>query len=375
MLKVGLLKEIRNFDSRVGLSPQGVRQLAEAGLEVFVEAGAGEGCSFGDELYREAGATVVPSGEKLIRNAELLVKILPLSPVESELINDSHIVFSLLRLNPKGERLKSLLNSKTVYFAADFIEDQNGKHPVLAAISEVAGRMAVHVAANLLMVVAGGKGILLSGADVISPANVTIVGAGLIGRVAAVQAWKNGANVNLLSLKPENVGDYDIVRDGLEIAKFSYDNLKKLLPSTDVLIVSVYTLKNPTVDINISKDMIALMQPGSVLIDLSVEQTPVVETSHVTNIDQPTYIMNDVLHYCVPNISAGAPVTASKVYNFKILPFVELLAKNGIKDSLNRSPELLSSLVMYKGKVTNRFVADRYSFSFHNIFDLLDLNI
>ncbi|MCB0282404.1 MAG: hypothetical protein H6627_02335 [Calditrichae bacterium] len=375
MLKVGILKEIKNFESRVGICPEGVRLLVDSGVEVFVESGAGEGSRFPDDLYSQAGATVVPSAEKLMRNAELLVKVLPLTPVEAELLSDSHLVFSLLKLNPSGDRLKSLMEMQTVYFAADFLEDEQGRHPVLEAISEVSGRMAVHIAANLLSVSHQGKGILLSGAELIAPANVTIVGAGMIGRVAAIQAWTNGANVNVLSLKPENMTQYNIVRDGLSLKEYSDKNLSDLLPSTDILIVSVYFLKASDINVKITKEMISMLKPGSVVIDLSIEQNPVIETSHVTNIAQPTFIAEDIIHYCVPNITATVPVTTSKIYSKKIIPFIEILAKNGLKNALNLSPELLSAMAVYKGKITNRHLADRFNHTFYNIFDLLELNI
>jgi len=375
MLKVGVLKEIKNFESRVGLCPTGVKALVDSGVEVFVEGGAGEGAGFDDQMYVQSGATILASAEKLIKAAQLIVKVLPISPVEAELINDSHIVFSFIKLDPGGKRLKHLLESNTVYLAADLIEDDKGAHPVLEAMSEVSGRMAVHVAANLLSVSNGGKGILLSGADTVEPATVTIVGSGLIGRVAAVQAWTNGANVNLLSFKRENIENYNIIRDGLQIKEYSEERLRKLLPETDVLIVSVYSLKHPDAGLKINKDMIGLLKPGSVVIDLSVEQSSVVETSHITNINQPTYKIHDIVHYCVPNITASVPLTSSKIYTKKILPYIEILAKNGLKNGLTRSPELLSALAMYKGKITNRILATRFEYSFHNIFDLLELNL
>jgi alanine dehydrogenase len=375
MLRVGVLKEIKKNEGRVALCPEGVLSLTSQGIEVAVESGAGDGCSCPDEMFVEAGATIFPSAEKLLKNAELIVKVLPVSPVEAELITDAHMVFSFLKLNPTGDRLKPLINSNTVYFGADLLEDDQGAHPVLEAISEVDGRMAVHVAANLLSVSQGGKGILLSGADVIAPANVTIIGSGLIGRVSAVQAWTNGANVSMLSLKPENIESYDIIRDGLMIQEFTPEKLKELLPKTDILIVSVYSLRNPVMDFIINKELINLLTPGSVVIDLSVEQNPVIETSHVTDINQPTYIVNNIVHYCVPNISATVPLTSSKIYTKKITPYIELLAKNSLKNALTKSPELLSALAIYKGKITNRILADRFGHTFNNIFDLLELNL
>lgn len=369
MHKIGVLKEIKNYESRVGLSPDGVKSLVNSGLEVFVESGAGVDCNFSDAQYTSAGAAIVPSAEKLVRNADLLVKVLPLSPVEEEMIDDSHIIFSFLKLSPKADRLKSLIESKYIYFASDLLEEQTGNYTVLAAMSEIAGRMAVHVAANLLSVSGGGKGILLS------EANITIIGSGLVGRVAAVQAWTNGANVNILSLKPENINKYNINRDGLQISKFSEEKLQQLLPQTDIVLVAVYSLKNSLANYLIDKETIKLLKQGSIIIDLSVDRNQTVESSHVTNIDQPTFVYDNVVHYCVPNITATVPVTSSKMYTNKILPYVEILAKGGLKVAMDQSPELLSALAMYKGKVTNRIIADRFGFTFHNIFDLLELKL
>jgi alanine dehydrogenase len=375
MHKIGLLKEIKNFESRVGLSPDGVQYLIESGLDVFVESGAGVECGFLDEHYSGSGATIVPSAEKLVKNADLLVKVLPLSPVEEEMIDNSHIVFSFLKLAPKIERLKSLIDKKFTYFAADLLEDQKGVYTVLAAMSEIAGRMAVHVAANLLSSTYGGRGLLMSGANETPPANVTILGSGLVGRVAAVHSWTNGANVNILTLKPQNIGKYNIKRDGLQIDGFSKEKLTELLPKTDVLMVAIYSLKKTPENFLIDKEDIKLLQPGSIIIDLSVDRNQVVESSHITNIQQPTFVLDDIVHYCVPNITSTVPVTSSKIYTIKILPFIEILAKDGLKRAMDKSPELLSALAIYKGKITNRLVADRFDFTFHNIFDLLELNL
>jgi len=375
MHKIGVLKEIKNFESRVGLSPDGVKSLAEAGLDVFIESGAGTECNFSDEQYSNCGATIVPSAEKLVKNADLLVKVLPLSPVEEELIDNSHIIFSFLKLSPKTERLKSLMDKKFTYFAADLLEDQKGVYTVLEAMSEVAGRMAVHVAANLLSNTYGGRGLLMSGANVIPPANVLVIGSGLVGRVAAVHAWTNGANVNILTLKPQNIDKYNINRDGLQIDAFSKDKLMELLPQTDVIIVAVYSLKQAPEEYLLDKEDMKTLQPGSIIIDLSVDRNQVVESSHITNITQPTFVLDDIVHYCVPNITSTVPITSSKIFSIKSLPFIEILARDGLKMAMDKSPELLSALAMYKGKVTNRIIADRFDFTFHNIFELLELNL
>lgn len=375
MLKIGVLKEIKNYEYRVGLCPEGVKTLSSAGINVFVESSAGATCGFSDDEYLKNGAEIVPSAEKLLKKADLLVKVLPLSPVEAEMVNESHIVFSLLQLASKSKKLSSLLESNATYFAADLIENQHGIYPVLEALSEVAGRLTIHVAATLLCTSEGGKGILLSGADIVAPANITILGAGLVGRIAAIQAWTNGANVNILSLKQRNLEKYNIVRNGLQIAEFSEDFFKSLIPETDVLIIAAHSLKASNDEYIVTKKIVETMEKGSVIIDLSVDQNHIVETSHLTSIDQPTYSVNGIIHHCVPNINSTVPVTSSKIYTNKILPYVEILAKNGIKNAMNKSPELLSSIGMYKGKITNRIIADRFDYTFYNIFDLLEFNL
>lgn len=375
MLRVGVLKELKNDDGRVGLCPNGVKELVASGVEVFVEIGSGEGSTFSDEKYVEAGAVLVPSAEKLAKNAQIIIKVLPITPAELDLFDASHIIFSFLKLGNTGKRLSALSKSKVIYFGAELIENSDGQHPVLEAMSAVSGRMAVHVAANLLSSSHGGKGILLSGADLIPPANITIIGSGLVGRIAAMQAWSNGANVRLLSLKPEKISSYNLNRDGLTLEAFSMDRLKELLPATDILIVSVYSLSGLEMALHIDKDTLSLLAPGSVVIDLSVEQSPIVETSHVTNINQPTYTVNDIIHYCVPTIAAAVPKTSSEIFTNKILEYIKVLALNDLKIALNKSPELLSGLALYKGKITNRTVADRYDHTFQNIFDLLEMSL
>lgn len=375
MHKIGVLKEIKNYENRVGLCPEGVKKLTDAGVEVFVESSAGLTSGFPDDEYIKNGAEILPSAEKLLKKADLLVKVLPLSAVEAEMVNGTHIVFSLLQLASKSKKISSLLESNATYFAADLLENQHGVYPVLEALSEVAGRLAIHVAANLLCISEGGKGILLSGADIVPSANITILGAGLVGRIAAIQAWTNGANVNILSLKARNFDKYNIVRNGLQIAEYTEEYFKSLLPTTDVLIVAVHALKTTNEDFVVTKNMVEMMGKGSVLIDLSVDQNHIVETSHLTSIDQPTYSANGIIHYCVPNISSTVPSTTSKIYTNKIIPYIEILAKNGIKKAIDKSPELLSSVGMYKGKVTNRIIADRFDYTFYNIFDLFELKL
>ncbi len=375
MLTIGILKEVKNFENRVALCPHVVEKLTGEGISVFVERGAGEKSGFENDAYSAAGAELLPSAEKIFKNAQLLLKVQPVTPDEAELLMAGHSVFSFINFGQNNDRVLRLANTHGAYFSVELLMDERGVHPVLKAISELAGKMAIHLAATLLSVSDGGKGILIGGAQGTSPANITIIGSGLVGRVAAVQAWGTGANVTLLSAKPENLKEYDLGRDGLTVLPFSDQQINQLLPTTDVLIVAVHALHSSLNDMNISKKQIQLLKPGSIVMDLSVESTPVVETSHVTSVAQPTYISDGIVYYCVPNITSVIPVTTSKVYAANIFPYILILAKYGVQSAIKRSPELLSAIAFYRGKTTNRTLSERVGSTFYNIFELFDLNL
>ncbi len=376
MLSVGIIKELKNFERRVSLCPDGIRQLVEQGTEVFVEREAGLSAGYSDDQYQAAGATIVPSAEKVFRQADIILKIQPVSADESELMHENQIIFSFINLYQNSDRLLQLLKNKAVFFSAELLTDENGQHIVLQAISGIAGRLAVHVAANLLTVSEGGKGILLSGAGGKSnAARVVVIGSGLVGKVAAVQAWNTGADVTLLSVKNINENAFEMQKDGLRVEVFSREKIASLLPETDVLIVAVQALKTAIPELKISADLVGLMEAGSVIIERSVEQSAIVETSHVTSLSQPTFTARDVIHYCVPNISCAIPKTASRLYGETIIPYISALSRQGLSATLNSHPELLSALAAYKGKITSKVISQRFGTTFYNIYDLLELNI
>jgi alanine dehydrogenase len=357
------------------ISPEGAKVLVRNGVEVFVERGAGELCRFDDIQYEQAGAVVVPTIEKLLQKTDLLVKVQPPTPVEYELLNKRHIILSFINYIQHGERIQALVDTHATYFAAELIQDADGKYPMLMGMSEIAGRMCIYIGANLLSITQGGKGKLISGAAIVKPATITIVGGGIAGRTAAIHAAANGAHVNLLCMKDSQMEEPNL--DHPNLHKFMYSEVKarEVLPHTDILVVAVFALKRKRSEVFITKEMVKLMEPGSVLIDLSIEQATVVESSHLTSLDKPTFVVDDIVHYCVPNIAATVPVTASRILTKKILPYLKILSLKGIKDSIDKEPGLLSSVFIYKGKVTNRLAADFHGHEFYNIFELLELNL
>ncbi|MBN1408033.1 MAG: FAD-dependent oxidoreductase [Calditrichaceae bacterium] len=374
MLKVGLLKEIKPHEGRVMLTPEGVKVLVKNGIPVYVESEAGIKCGFENVQYEQSGATILPTMEKVFQTAEFVLQVLPPSPVTYELFTEKHIVLSFMNIQQSSERMKALVESKAIFLSAEMLQGEDEPYPLLTGMSEIAGRLAIHQAAMLLTVSEGGKGKLLSGADIVKPATITIVGAGKAGRTAAVFARRCGANVNLIVLKEKKLASLSEQLSDVHVKLYSEDVLKEIMPETDVLIVAVHSLRRQH-DIFIGKDTINLMEQGSVVIDISVEQTNVVETSHVTSHDKPTYILDDIVYYCVPNIAAAVPFSASKIITKKLLPFIKILAMNGLKTALDQEPGLIPGVSLYKGKVTNRYWAEHYGYEFYNIFELLELNL
>ncbi len=374
MLKAGLLKEIKPYEGRVALTPEGVKVLVMNGIDVVVEHDAGSKCKFDDIQYQQAGADILPTTEKVFQEAQCIVKVQPPQPIEYELINQSHIVISFSNFLHNPDRIKALLSTNGTFISMELIQDEQGNYPILIGMSDIAGRMAIYQAAKLLSINEGGKGKLISGLEQVKPAVITIIGAGKVGRTAAHTALANGANINLVTLKPEKLEALKKEFPQSRIEAYSEEVLRELMPYTDVLLVAVYSLKNEY-DILISKEFVGLMEEGSVLIDISVEQANVVETSHITSHDKPTFILNGIVHYCVPNIAAVVPLTASRILTKKLLPFIKATAASGLKKALDLEPGLVSALSIYKGKVTNRVYADTHGHEFYNIFELLELNL
>ena len=374
MLKVGILREIGQYEGRVALTPSGVAVLVKNGIQVFVEEGAGEDSQFGNIEYERAGAVILPTSEKVMQKAELILKIQPLKPIEYELLTEKHLLFSFSDYSSKTKRIKAFKETRATFLSAELFQDDQGKYPILMGMSEVAGKMVISQASQLLTIDEGGKGKLLQGTSVTKPANITIVGAGQVGRTAAIEACQSGANVTLLTFKTGKLNEFIKEHPKIVVETYSDEVLKGLLPKTDVLIVAVFSL-HTRFDISITKEMVSLMEKGSVLIDVSVEKTKVVETSHITDHGQPSYIINGVIHYCVPNIVARVPITSSHIHTKNILPFVKLLALKGLKKAIEENPGFLTALIIYKGKITNRIYADLNGDEFYSIFELLEMNL
>ncbi len=374
MLNVGIVKEIKPFEGRVMLTPEGVGLLVRSGLTVYVEQGVGEKAGFPDLQYERAGGILLPTMEKIFEKAQLIIQVQPPHPVQFELLTDRHILLSFMNLTHQADRILSLLNTKSTFIAAELLQDDQGRYPVLNGVSEIAGKMSIFLAAMLLTPPEGGKGILLTATEVTKPATITILGAGTVGRTACKTATDMGIKVNVLTLKPEKIDQLKKELAPANVKPFSEELLEDLLPQTDVFLVAVHSLKKEY-DVKITRKQIQLMEKGSVLIDVSVALSSIVETSHATNHDQPSFILDGIVHYCVPNMAALVPKTSSRVLTKKLVPYVKLLALKGLKEALLEEPGLIPAVGIYKGKITNRLVADYHEQDFYNIFELLEMNL
>jgi alanine dehydrogenase len=374
-MTLGILKEIKPSENRVLLIPNDVATIVDAGHQLFVETGAGEYSGFSDKMYESAGALILPSSEKIFQNVELILKVQPPMPVEYDLYTEDHLSFSFLHLSNNSDLMSSLLQRGSIYFAAEMVTNINSHRSVLSAMSEIAGRMAVFNAAKYIEKEFGGKGILIGGAGDVEPANVTIIGAGVAGTAAARTAIAIGAHVTVMDSderKLEVLRTHDMPQ--LSLYEFSRGLLREILLETDILIASVLVPGHKP-PILVSRDDVKLMQAGSLVIDLSVDQGGCVETSRPTTFDNPTYLFEGIVHSAVTNLPSAVPFTASRALSAAALPYIMQIAQLGTHEAIALSPEIRSGLALYRGKIVNKDLAAQQKQEFYDILELLELNI
>ena len=355
---IGVPKEIKPEEYRVGLVPTTVRELVDRGHSVEIETRAGEGAGISDDDYEAAGARIVGSPEQIFAKAELVVKVKEPLSVERRQLRRDQTIFTYLHLAPDRSQVEDLLRSGVTAIAYETVTDAAGKLPLLAPMSKVAGRMAPQVAANVLQYFHGGRGILLGPVDRVPPANILILGSGTVGTSAAEVAAGMGANVTVAVRRAASVeqltrrfGD----RIGVVVAE--KDSIAELCLSADVVIGAVL-IPGASAPRLISAQTIAAMKRGAVLVDVSIDQGGCAETSRPTTHGRPTYVVDDVVHYCVANMPGAVPRTSTFALNDATRPFVLALADNGIVGALRENAGLRNGLNVRDGKVTCRPVAD-----------------
>lgn len=368
----GVPLERHRTEHRVGLTPRGVRILVDLGHRVFVETGAGEACRFPDASYREAGAEVVFRAEEVYRRCEVVVGVNAPTMEEIALANDGQILMAFWHLAVAPKSIVAEMNSKRLTaISYEMIEEESGHRPVLYAMSELAGQMTVHTAAHLLQRENGGRGILLGSSAGIPPATVLILGAGTVGRAAAETAVGSGAHVIVLDTDMTKLhAIIDKYGGRVVTAPADRENIARYVQFSDVVIGAVL-VPGGHAPYLVTKEMVATMRAGSVILDVSIDQGGCVETSRPTTIDDPTFVFADVVHYCVGNMTADIPRTASKTLTHAHIGFLEAIARRGLEEALRTNDALKRGTVMYQGTVTQDTIASLFGLECRPIQSLL----
>ena len=357
-MKVGIPKEIKNNENRVGMTPAGVAAMTARGHEVYVQHTAGDGSGFSDDEYVGAGAKIVPMIEDVYREAEMIVKVKePIEP-EYNLVRKGQLLFTYFHFACEKELTDAMLKSGAVCLAYETVQLPNGSLPLLQPMSEVAGRMATLNGAYYLQKTKGGKGKLISGVPGVSPARVLVLGGGVVGEAAARMAAGLGADVTIADISLPRLRQLDIETPAnVHTLYSSSHNIRQQLPTVDIVIGSVLVPGDKTPHL-ITRDMLKLMEPGTVLVDVAIDQGGCFETSRPTTHSEPVYIEEGIVHYCVANIPGAVPNTSTLALTNATLRYALSLADKGWRKACKDDSSLAKGLNIAEGKVVYKAVAD-----------------
>lgn len=356
--RIGVPKEIKNHEYRVGLTPASVRELAADGHSLLVQSGAGAEIGFSDEAYRAAGARIAGSAEELFAEADLIVKVKEPQPAECRRLRPDQVLFTYLHLAPDPEQTRLLMDSGCTAIAYETVTDQAGRLPLLAPMSEIAGRMAIQVGAVALQKSNGGSGILLGGVPGVLPGKVLVIGGGVVGANAARMAMGLGADVTIADRSVPRLSQLDdLFGPLLKTVYASADALDRLVADAD-LVVGAVLVPGAAAPKLVRREQLSGMRRGSVLVDVAIDQGGCFETSHATTHSDPTYVVDGVVHYCVANMPGAVARSSTEALNHSTLPFVQALAGKGWRRALAEDPHLLAGLNVQAGRLTYRAVAD-----------------
>ncbi len=357
-MRIGTPKEIKVHEYRVGLVPASVAELTSAGHEVIVETGAGAGIGVSDDDYRRAGATIGGDAGEVFEGAELVVKVKEPQPQEIAMLRGGQTLFTYLHLAPDPEQAQGLMKSGATAIAYETVTDSLGGLPLLAPMSEVAGRMATQVGAHYLEKAQGGAGILLGGVPGIAPGRVTVLGAGAVGREAARMAIGLGADVTVLNRGVDKLAALNLVFGaGLKTLQSNAAVIEETVAAAD-LVIGAVLVPGAAAPRLVSRELIARMRPGSVVVDVAIDQGGCFETSRPTTHADPVYLEEGVIHYCVTNMPGAVARSSAFALNNATLPFVRAMAQKGIMAALGGDPHLLAGLNVCNGEITHATVAD-----------------
>jgi alanine dehydrogenase len=357
---VGVPREVKDNEYRVALTPEGARELADAGHTVVIEEGAADGSSLSEERYKRAGAQFAASADDVWREADMVLKVKEPLPEEYDRMREGQVLFTYLHLAAGKELTQELLQRKVSGVAYETVQDREGRLPLLAPMSEIAGRMAPHVGARLLEKEYGGRGILMGGVSGVRPAKVLVLGAGMAGSNSAWIAAGMEAEVIVVDKSLDKLRYIDQIHKGRIVTLMSDRlTLEQRVREADVLIGTVLIpgAKAPKL---VDEGMVNSMRPGSVIIDISIDQGGCVATSHMTTHSDPTYVVHGVVHYCVGNMPGAVPNTSTYALTNVTLPYALEIASGGLEDAVRRDPALAHGVNALAGHVTNQGVAEAH---------------
>ncbi len=371
-MRIGVPKEIKPQENRIGLTPDSVKTLVSEGHEVLVENNGGFEAGFDNDQYKDAGAKIIEKASDIFNDAEIIVKVKEPQKVEVEMIRENQIVYTYLHLAAAKELTEGLVKSKSINIAYETITDDNGRLPLLAPMSAVAGRMSVQAGAHCLEKNQKGRGVLLGGAPGGEPANVLILGGGVVGENAATIATGMKAKVHVVDKSEARLKQLvEMFGDKIIPEQSDKIDLKKLVAEAD-LIVGGVLIPGAEAPKLVTKDMLKLMKRGSVIVDVAIDQGGCVETSKPTTFNDPTFIVDNVVHYCVANMPGGVPRTSTIALNKATLPYLVKLANKGYQKALGEDKNFLAGLNVHKGHVTYKAVADVFGHEYVNPGDAIN---
>jgi len=364
---IGVPKEIKNNENRIGLTPASVKEYVKRGHTVYVQSGGGLGSGFSDDMYEQAGAKMLPTIEDVYATADMIVKVKePIAP-EYDLIKENQLLFTYFHFAASEELTKAMIRAKAVCLAYETVEKEDRSLPLLVPMSEVAGRMATQQGAKYLEKPSGGRGILLGGVPGVLPAKVVILGGGVVGTQAAHMAAGLGADVTIMDISLDRMRYLDdIMPKNVRTVMSNEYNIREMLPKVD-LIVGAVLIPGAKAPHLITRDMLKDMREGTVVVDVAVDQGGCIETCKPTTHADPTYVVDDVLHYCVANMPGAVPYTSTIALNNATLPYGLQLAQKGWQKACKDNEELALGLNVVKGDVVYKAVSDAFDLPYVDV--------
>ena len=361
---IGVPKEIKNHEYRIGLTPAGARELIANGHEVWIQCDGGKAIGLTNEQYQKAGARIVDTAAEIFAKADMIIKVKEPQPVECAMLRPGQILYTYLHLAPDPEQTKALVASGCTAIAYETVTDRKGGLPLLAPMSEVAGRMSIQAGAHALEKAQGGSGVLLGGVPGVKPAEVLVIGGGVVGINAARMAMGLGAHVTILDRSLDRLKYLDeLYGDRITTIYSTHDAIEERLPYTD-LVIGAVLIPGAAAPKLVSRAQLKLMRPGSVLVDVAIDQGGCFETSKATTHQSPTYEVDGIIHYCVANMPGGVARTSTFALTNATLPFAVQIANKGARKALLDDSHLLEGLNVHAGLITYQAVADDLGYAY-----------